>query len=98
MLIPAIEPGSEKVSVPVPPVAVKAVVESARPNVVVIFEPPEITIPVFTRMTICLEAVAPTESVTTTEIVSVPIALVEATVTIPVMESTEMPVATGFNE
>jgi len=89
------EPGNEKVSVPVPPEAVNAVDESARPNVVVMFDPPDITISPLTVTTICFEAVAPTESVTMTERVSTPTALLDATVTIPVTLSTVIPVVTG---
>ena len=98
MLIPEIDPGSEKVRVPVPPVAVNAVEESARLNVVVMFEPPPITIAPLTVTTICLDAVAPTVSVTTTERVSVPTGLLDETVTIPVMESIVIPEVTGDSE
>ena len=80
---------------PVPPVAENAVEESARPYVVVIFEPPEITIAPLTVTTICFDAVAPTESVTMTERVSTPTLLLAETVTIPVELSIVIPAVVG---
>ena len=65
MEIPEADGEIEKVSVPVPPVAVNAVDESARLYVVEIFEPAVKVIPLFITSVITNRAVAPVVSVTT---------------------------------
>ena len=84
--------GSEKVYGLVPPVATKAVELSERPEVVLIFDPPETVTAGLTVITIDLDDVAPDESVTTTVSVSVPAKVLMEAVTMPVTESMETPV------
>ena len=65
--MPALEvPDIVSVRAPVPPVAVKAVVESALPAVVVTLLPPESVMVGLTRTVIVSEAVPLTSSVATT--------------------------------
>ena len=60
---PATEPEIVKVSAPVPPMAVNATEDSARPAVVMIAPPPESVTGGFTRMVMTRDAVTPAESV-----------------------------------
>jgi hypothetical protein len=66
MLIPVVDPEIANVRVPVPPEIVKAVEESAREIVVVIFEPLEILSGPFTVIVNGAREVALTESVAIT--------------------------------
>ena len=50
----------------VPPACVNAVEESARPAVVVSFDPPPMVSGLFTKIVVALTPIAPTESVATT--------------------------------
>ena len=83
----------DKVNVPVPPVAEKAVVESALVNVVLILLPPLTLISGFTITVRFLTIDDPTESVIVTVSYQVPAAVVDATRTTPVVESIDIPAA-----
>ena len=68
------------------------------PWVVVMFDPPEITIAESTTTVIFIVPIAFTASVTVTVSFQVPTGVVVSTVTIPVLESIEIPVTVGLIE
>ena len=95
MLIPLVPGSIEKVLVPVPSVVVKVSEFRAKPYVVVMFEPPEITIYLFTTIVVVVSPKAVTESVAVTVSIYVPSAVELSTVITPVAEFIDMPETLG---